>query len=266
MQNNSKNNALQLFRYDKNNIRTYTKDDGSIWFIAADVCRVLGLKNVTKALYGLDSDELTLLLVRAGGQKREMNAVSESGLYSLIFKSRKEEARNFSRWVRREVLPSIRQHGFYVNDEKINSLNQRDKTIKEILSELKNTREENKRLRAQIENEKPRVALADLLVSTSESVTFQEASIFFIQHGIKNIGQNNLFKLLRDIGLLCSRKGKQWNKPTAESAKKGYFCLQVSGSHNRTITMITHKFLMKLLDDFTKEQLPIVYMLEQEDK
>ena len=198
-----------------------------------------------------------------------MNAVSESGLYALIFKSHKEGAREFRKWVTGEVLPQIRQHGFYVNDEKINSLNQRDKTIKEILSELKNTREENKRLRAQIENEKPRVALADLLVSTSESVTFQEASIFFIQHGIKNIGQNNLFKLLRDMGLLCSRKGKQWNKPTTEAAKKGYFCLQITGSPRRTITMITHKFLMKLLDVFTQEQLPIVYMLnesEQEEK
>ena len=64
--------------------RTAEKD-GEVWFVAKDVCDVLGLKNVSKALETLEKDELTLLIVRAGTQSREMNGVNESGLYNLIF-------------------------------------------------------------------------------------------------------------------------------------------------------------------------------------
>ena len=79
------------------------------WFVAKDVCNVLGLENVTKALYGVDSDEkLTLPMVRAG-QRRNINMVDESGLYVLIFQSRKPEARAFRKWVARDVLPAEEQ-------------------------------------------------------------------------------------------------------------------------------------------------------------
>jgi len=82
-------------------------------FLAKDVCDILDLENVTKALYTLDEDEkLTLPVVRAG-QTREMNFVTESGLYGLIFQSRKPEAKKFRKWVTNEVLPSIRKTGSY---------------------------------------------------------------------------------------------------------------------------------------------------------
>lgn len=87
--------------------------DGETWWIAADVCDVLDLENSRKAVSGLDDDELTSLVVTSGGQRREMNAVNESGLYALIFKSRKPNAQAFRRWVTHEVLPSIRRTGGY---------------------------------------------------------------------------------------------------------------------------------------------------------
>lgn len=83
------------------------------YFVAKDICDCLGLEQVTKALYGLDEDEkLTLPIVRAG-QKREVNLVNESGLYNLIFQSRKPDAKVFRKWVTGEVLPSIRKTGQY---------------------------------------------------------------------------------------------------------------------------------------------------------
>tara|TARA_R110000823_G_scaffold309594_1_gene433946 strand:+ start:11610 stop:12275 length:666 start_codon:yes stop_codon:yes gene_type:complete len=85
------------------------------WFVAKDVCDILGLSNVTRALSNLDDDEkLTLPIVRAG-QTREANIVNESGVYQLIFKSRKPEAKTFRKWVTKEVLPSIRKNGYYGN-------------------------------------------------------------------------------------------------------------------------------------------------------
>ena len=87
--------------------------DGVIWFVAPDVCNTLGLTNPTEALKSLDDDEkLTSELLRSG-QMRKVNLINESGLYTLIFKSRKPSALQFRKWVTKEVIPSIRQKGFY---------------------------------------------------------------------------------------------------------------------------------------------------------
>ena len=110
-------NALQVFSYNGNNVRTVEKN-GDIWFVAKDVCDVLGLGNVTEALRNLDDDELTSEILNSGGQGREMRLMSESGVYALVLRSNKPEAKNFSRWVRKEVLPQIRKTGqFSINHE-----------------------------------------------------------------------------------------------------------------------------------------------------
>lgn len=109
---------LSVFKYQSpeeqqlNEIMT-VEIDGNIWFVASDVCNTLGLTNPTEALKSLDDDEkLTSELLRAG-QIRKVNLISESGLYALIFKSRKPSALQFRKWVTKEVIPSIRQKGFY---------------------------------------------------------------------------------------------------------------------------------------------------------
>ena len=104
--------AVIPFRFGSQDFRALTVD-GEPWFVAKDVCDVLDLENVTKAVYGLDEDELALLKVRSGGQEREMNCVSESGLYTLIIRSNKPQAKPFRKWVTGEVLPSIRKTGGY---------------------------------------------------------------------------------------------------------------------------------------------------------
>ena len=103
-------NALQVFSYNGNNVRTVERN-GDIWFVAKDVCDVLGLGNVTEALRNLDDDELTSEILNSGGQGREMRLMSESGVYALVLRSNKPEAKAFSRWVRHEVLPQIRKTG-----------------------------------------------------------------------------------------------------------------------------------------------------------
>ena len=102
----------QTFAFRGQNVRTGFKD-GEPWFVARDVCDVLEIQNVTQALETLYPDELTYVKQRSGGQHREMNAVNESGLYALIFKSRKPEAKAFRKWVTSEVLPILRKTGSY---------------------------------------------------------------------------------------------------------------------------------------------------------
>lgn len=105
-------NELQVFAFNDHLVRTVQKD-GEPWWVAKDVCDVLGLGNITETLRNLDEDELTSVLLKSGGQDREMRLVSEAGLYNLIFRSRKDEARAFRRWVTHEVLPTIRKTGGY---------------------------------------------------------------------------------------------------------------------------------------------------------
>ena len=105
-------NEIQVFNYGVNTVRT-VKKDGQIWFVAKDVCDVLELSNVTEALRGLDDDELTSEILNSGGQGREMRLISESGLYALVLRSNKPEAKKFSRWVRKEVLPQVIHTGSY---------------------------------------------------------------------------------------------------------------------------------------------------------
>lgn len=87
---------------------------GEPWFVAADVCAVLGLANVTRALSALDDDERNTLTISQGNRGNpNVNVISESGLYALIVRSNKPEAKAFRRWVTHEVLPAIRQTGSY---------------------------------------------------------------------------------------------------------------------------------------------------------
>jgi len=107
--------ALQTFDFETNAVRALMRDEVP-WFVAADVCRALGLTNPTEALKALDEDERAKLNLGVVG--KETNIISESGLYTLILRSRDAVkagtvAHRFRKWVTAEVLPSIRLTGGY---------------------------------------------------------------------------------------------------------------------------------------------------------
>ncbi len=105
--------AVAVFDFEGQEVRTVIGADGEPWFVARDVCDILELGHISNALNGLDDDDLTVILIQSGGQNREMNIISDSGLYDLIFRSRKPNAKKFRKWVTSEVLPSIRKTGGY---------------------------------------------------------------------------------------------------------------------------------------------------------
>lgn len=106
---------MQVFGFEGSDIRVLRKD-GSLWWIAKDVCEVLGLSNVSDAVSKLDEDEKDVASTDTLGGKQNLLIVNESGLYSLILGSRKTEAKRFKRWVTHDVIPSIRQTGSYSLD------------------------------------------------------------------------------------------------------------------------------------------------------
>lgn len=111
------NKNLSTFVNDQfGSVRTLTID-GEPWFVAADVCRALGLEQTHKALHRLDSDEvgggIKIPHPQSPEKMIEVSIVSESGLYSLVLASRKPEAKAFKRWITHEVIPAIRKTGAY---------------------------------------------------------------------------------------------------------------------------------------------------------
>lgn len=104
---------LLPFAFEDSLVRVRADADGEPWFVARDVCAVLGLGNPSQAASDLDEDEKGISTTDTLGGPQEMLTVSESGLYSLVFRSRKPEAKRFRKWVTAEVLPSLRKTGAY---------------------------------------------------------------------------------------------------------------------------------------------------------
>ena len=111
---NQQATSLQMFYNETEGINLRTEIiNGEPWFIAKDVCCALGLQDVSMTVKRLDDDEKLIQTLFVSGQGRETWTVNESGLYGLIFQSRKPEARAFRKWVTNVVLPSIRRTGTY---------------------------------------------------------------------------------------------------------------------------------------------------------
>jgi prophage antirepressor-like protein len=129
-------NELAIFTFeDGRGVRVLDRD-GNPWWVANDVCDILGLENTTEALRNLDDDERGSLRVTEGtspfGGNPNVNIINESGLYNLIFRSNKPEAKRFRKWVTSEVLPAIRKQGFYVLQEQAAKIEELNKEVKRL--------------------------------------------------------------------------------------------------------------------------------------
>ncbi len=111
---------MQVFTSEQfGNVRAIIRD-GEPWFVAADVCKALEIGNPSQAISRLEDDEKMNTLISNEGNQRgnpNMTVVNESGLYALIFGSRKPEAKVFKRWVTHEVIPSVHKHDAYLTSE-----------------------------------------------------------------------------------------------------------------------------------------------------
>jgi len=160
-------NAVQVFENREfGKIRTIVRD-GEPWFVAKDVCEVLGHSNVSMAVGRLDKDERMTLNFSEGhsgqrGGAQSWNIINEPGLYSLVLRSNKPEAKAFKRWVTHEVLPSIRKHGIYATPEAIMEMLSTPDAMIQIFQALKSERDQRIQAEEKIEQDKPKVLLAEL--------------------------------------------------------------------------------------------------------
>lgn len=113
---------LQIFAFEeKEEIRTLLINEEP-YFVGKDVAEVLGYQNGSRDVNRhVDEEDKLTHQISASGQNRNMTIINESGLYSLILKSKLPSAKKFKRWVTSEVLPQIRKHGMYATDELLNN-------------------------------------------------------------------------------------------------------------------------------------------------
>ncbi|MFT8612882.1 MAG: Bro-N domain-containing protein [Gluconobacter cerinus] len=107
---------LVPFSFESHDVRVVMRD-GQPWWVLADVCEVLELTNARNPAARLDEDEKGVHTMDTLGGPQEVTVINESGLYSLIFTSRKAAAKRFKKWVTSEVLPQIRKTGGYRADQ-----------------------------------------------------------------------------------------------------------------------------------------------------
>lgn len=133
-------NELQIFNYEETPVRVI-EQDGEPWWVLRDVCRVLGIKNSRDTAARLDPDEKGVYQTDTLGGTQNMTIINESGLYKVILRSDKPEAKRFTRWVTHEVLPAIRKNGGYahpgVYPPKASSLGEVVRLIEETRSMMK---------------------------------------------------------------------------------------------------------------------------------
>jgi anti-repressor protein len=226
-------NELQVFQNNQFGQVRVIEKDGEPWFVAKDVCTILGLEQVSRAMDRLDEDERGLLKVthpQSPEKQLEVNGVNESGLYQLIIASNKSEAKAFKRWITHEVIPTIRKHGAYMTPDTIEKVLADPDTIIQLATRLKE--EQQKRILAEnkIEQDKPKVLFADAVEVSKTSILIGDLAKLIKQNGC-DTGQKRLFEWMRSNGYLM-KNGVSRNMPTQKAMELGLFEVKESTINN----------------------------------
>lgn len=229
------NTEIQTFNFNTATLRTLTDETGEPWFVAKDVCDILGL-GTEHLRRDLDEDEVTEATnlpnwqVGTNGGRTPL-IINEPGLYKLIMRSRKPEAKEFQRWVTHEVLPSIRRTGGYIPTSESDS----DETImaKALLIAQKTIERKNQQLRAkdrQIKELESKAKALDDFTNVPDALLVREAAKLLSNAGTP-IGEKGLREWLSQHGWMYRHSGTWW--AASERVKAGHLVLVGSRSHGQ---------------------------------
>lgn len=210
--------------------------DGEPWFIAADVCTVLEIANPYSSLALLDHDEKGLHSMETPGGEQQFSVVSEAGLYSLILRSRKPQARQFKRWITHDVLPAIRRTGRY-DTEPATTVDHLDRrALAQMVIEAEDAREAAEKRAAELA---PRAESWDVLASGDGDYSVGDAAKNLTRAGLQ-LGERRLFTLLSEWGWITrSRADGRW-RPYQTAVETGRLSLiPQSHYHPRTGELVT---------------------------
>jgi anti-repressor protein len=188
--------AIELFQNDDFQVRSMLVD-GEPWFVAADICRALGLSNVTMALAKLDEDDINSIeVVDSAGRSVQARTVNEAGMYLLVMRSDKAEAVRFRKWIASEVLPAIRKTGTYSLAPAPVAVMP---THSEALRGWAEAIDENARKDRVIEQLEPAAKFAVAVAGANGDLTVKDAAQILARDRAIKTGEGRLFKTLKAI-------------------------------------------------------------------
>lgn len=225
------NTEIQTFNFNNASLRTLTDENGEPWFVAKDVCDVLGYTNASKAISDhvdpedkLNNESLSSLGQRGGW------LVNESGLYSLILSSKLPTAKEFKRWVTHEVLPTIRKHGLYATETTIDQILADPDFGIRLLTDLKNERAKRIKAENQVKELEPKAKALDDFTNVPDAILVREAAKLLSNAGTP-IGERELREWLSQHGWTYRHAGTWW--AASERVKAGHLVMVESRSHGQ---------------------------------
>ena len=232
-------NQLRAFNNETFGFIRVIEKDGEPWFVGKDVAEILGYSNPRKALIDhVDEDDKGVTKCDTRGGAQEFTVINESGLYSLVLQSKIPKAKEFKKWITSDVLPSIRKHGAYLTPEKIEEVLLNPDTIIKICKQLKEEQAKRREAEAKLEEAKPAQVFAAAVSASPKSILVRGLASFLKQNG-SEIGQNRLFKWLRENGFLV-KNGADKNMPTQKAMDLGLFEIKegtyINGSGENILT------------------------------
>ena len=217
------NNEIRKFDFRGASLRTLTDEAGEPWFVLKDCMSILDLGNPTETVKMFDDDEFsTTEVIDSIGRRQQAYIISEPGLYRLVMRSRKPEAKEFQRWVTHKVLPQICKTGGYIPTSESDS--DEDIMARAVLVAQKTIERKNQQLQAkdaQIKVLEPKARFADAVAASDGTCLVGELAKMLRQNGM-DIGQNRLFRLLQADGYL-GKSGSNRNVPTQRAMDLGLF-------------------------------------------
>lgn len=233
--------SIQLFEHETyGQLRTITID-GEPWFVAKDVCDALGIRSDTVRVT-LDEDEVAETnpntIGVAGG--RNPLIITEAGLYSLIMRSRKPEAKAFKRWVTHDVLPSIRKHGMYATPQTVEQMLADPDTMIATLKALKAERQKVVALTEDNARMLPKSVAYDAMIDTDGTTTITQVSRYLNQMGTPMTARK-LYGLLRADELVCKRDNAPTKKAISKGLAKQMMTVRSDGKQNAPYARLTQK-------------------------
>lgn len=227
---------ITVYRFGDMELRCVLRGEDP-WFFAVDVCKHLALEDTTSALRRLEDDEKSNLSSSAGGAG--WNIVNESGLYVLVFQSKKAEAVAYRKWVTGEVLPSIRRTGQYKKGPPTEE--EQLQIAETAVIGWRKAREEAQMLRLQAEIDAPKVAFADMVGDSKVLHAFRYTANKFA------IPQNQFLELLEEWGLIY-HQGRWHPHASAVSAELIRDIVSDAGYPQAKVTGKGLRYIAKRLD------------------
>ena len=217
-------NDLQIFTNpDFGEVRTI-EENGAVMFCGSDVAKALGYSNPRDAISRHCRGVVKRDTPTESGMQ-EMSFIPESDLYRLVFGSKLPTAERFTDWVTEEILPTIRKHGAYMTLDTLDRMISSPEFGIKLLTALQAEREQRVRLENKVTADAPKVLFADAVSASHASILVGELAKLLRQNG-KEIGQNRLFRWLRENGYLIKRTGSDFNMPTQRSMELGLFSIK----------------------------------------